>query len=153
MKKLRVISLWQPWANLVIDAHKEYETRSWRPNHPYAIGSLLVIHAAKRWQKDQQNMFNRFQRFYPSTLAHYKEEPLQFGVALGIARLVNIVQTESLNLGDDLSEMEYEFGDYTAGRFAWKLQVVSKFKEPVPLTGHQGLFWWECPDNLLPAEV
>jgi hypothetical protein len=46
------------------------------------------------------------------------------------------------------------FGDFTAGRFAWKMSCVEMLKTPYPLRGQQGL--WDLPahieDELLAAE-
>ena len=41
------ISLWQPWAQLVADGVKHYETRSWKPPR-HLLGKRIAIHSAKR---------------------------------------------------------------------------------------------------------
>jgi len=43
MDEIKAISLWQPWASLVIGGHKQFETRSWRTRYR----GLLAIHAAR----------------------------------------------------------------------------------------------------------
>ena len=35
-------------------------------------------------------------------------------------------------------------GDYTPGRYAWKLANVQKLPEPIPAKGRQGLWNWEA---------
>jgi len=42
---MKALSLWNPWATLMVDGHKRVETRSWDTKY---TGSLL-IHAAKKW--------------------------------------------------------------------------------------------------------
>ena len=37
--KIKAISLWQPWANLIAVGAKKYETRSWKTNYR---GALLI---------------------------------------------------------------------------------------------------------------
>ena len=41
LKEVRAISLWQPWATLIANGHKRYETRAWRT----AYRGPLLIHA------------------------------------------------------------------------------------------------------------
>jgi len=41
---IKAISLWQPWASLVANGLKLYETRGW----PTKYRGVLAIHAAKR---------------------------------------------------------------------------------------------------------
>lgn len=51
-------------------------------------------------------------------------------------------QTHKLpqNYGMPISPMEYDFGDYTNGRYGFLLENVRPFAHPVPYTGHQKLF-------------
>ncbi|MFD2578767.1 ASCH domain-containing protein [Novosphingobium colocasiae] len=44
---MKALTLWQPWASLVIAGAKPYEFRSWRPPASL-IGQRIVIHAAAR---------------------------------------------------------------------------------------------------------
>lgn len=43
-----------------------------------------------------------------------------------------------------LSPDELALGDYTLGRYAWKLANVSRLPEPVPVKGKQGIWNWEA---------
>ena len=43
-----------------------------------------------------------------------------------------------------LSADELALGDYTLGRYAWKLANVQKLPEPIPAKGRQGLWNWEA---------
>ena len=42
---------------------------------------------------------------------------------------------------------ELALGDYTPGRYAWKLANVKKLPEPIPAKGRQGLWNWEPPEG------
>jgi hypothetical protein len=44
---MKCLSLWQPWATLLVTGHKRVETRGWPIRHR---GPLLV-HAAKKWNR------------------------------------------------------------------------------------------------------
>lgn len=130
---MKALSLWQPWASLVIVGAKQYETRSWKTNYR----GLLVIHAALKWDKELEALLTSFVRDFGLNL---KGAPL--GVALGTVELVNCFRTEDV-LGREVPDysMESEFGDYTAGRWAWKLANPIIFPDPIPCAGHQRL--WE----------
>lgn len=42
------------------------------------------------------------------------------------------------------TEDELAFGDYTPGRFAWKLEDVKILKEPITAKGKLGLWEWDA---------
>lgn len=46
-----------------------------------------------------------------------------------------------------LSANEMAFGDYTPGRYAWRLENVKMLPEPIPTKGHQRLWNWEPPES------
>lgn len=132
---MKAISLWQPWASLVSIGAKAYETRSWTT----AYRGPLLIHAAQRFRLEERQLALtlRFrgvlqQAGYDST---YK---LPLGTFVAVAKLVDIVPTADIR--GSLSDQELAFGDYTPGRFAWKLEGIKAFPEPVTARGYQGLW-------------
>src|SRR5207302_1698550 len=46
---MKCLSLWQPWASLVVLGAKRIETRSWSTQHR----GPLAIHAAKKWEPNK----------------------------------------------------------------------------------------------------
>jgi len=48
--------------------------------------------------------------------------------------------------GDVINEQEYLFGDYTEGRFAWKLEQVQLMIKPIPAKRKLSLWEWEQHD-------
>lgn len=129
---MKALSLWQPWASLVVLGLKQYETRSWKT----AYRGTLVIHAAKTWNDDLLIDWNRFQ------LNAGRRFDVPRGVALGTVDLIDICPVEILltQLGFRYSD-EFYFGNYSPGRYAWKLANPILFAEPIPCAGHQRL--WE----------
>lgn len=171
---LAAISLWEPWASLMFPAgrkpFKRIETRSWAT--PYR-GDVLIC-AAKRppdtvvpgvglcgptgaglWALQMAGDDDKVTVF------------LRPGMALGIARLVDVLPTFSMNdpmpvdgypprllmvLGDRLVlyvdgepqespdvRSDLPFGDYTPGRFAWVFDEFRPLGDPIPRKGAQGL--------------
>lgn len=167
---MKAISLWQPYASLVVHDAKSIETRKWNTN----FRGQLLIHAAQ----NQQNVLTDIIRTEPflDTLISLgykiggnhsingpsnKVDDLPRGAIIGSVRLVNCVPTDNLHVGSTigsvyqdragvhmmdtyLTQREFAFGDYRPGRFAWILVDPICFKNPIPWTGRQGLF------NVLP---
>jgi hypothetical protein len=44
---MKALTIWQPWASLIMIGAKPYEFRGWRPPH-WLIGQRLAIHAGAR---------------------------------------------------------------------------------------------------------
>lgn len=132
---VKAISLWQPWAILAARGPKGYETRSWSTNYR----GLLLIHAAKRWTRDE-NELCLLEPFWSTLIglrmASLNQMPL--GCLLGVVELTAVHRTEDID--PTITTKERSFGDFTPGRFAWKLENPQPFSEPIPYRGSQGLF-------------
>jgi activating signal cointegrator 1 len=157
---MKVLSLLQPWASLVVTAHpnvcivgpngkeargiKQWETRSWQPKDPTLIEVLktegFLIHASKAWKNDQKQLY------YQWPFTEYSENlNLAFGCIIGHVKLDQIWSSDKWVSNTSVSESEgiqeeYYFGDYSPGRFAWLLRSPILFKEPIPAAGALG-FW------------
>ena len=157
---MRAISLWQPWASLIMTGAKTFETRHWSTSYR----GPLVIHAAKgglaKWEERdliECTAFGQCWKFQGGLapligkplnlgleLNHNHEWPgvritdLPRGVALGVVNLVDCIPTARLQQGQ--IEPERWFGDFSLGRFAWKLENARPFVDPIPIAGKQGFF-------------
>jgi hypothetical protein len=47
-----------------------------------------------------------------------------------------------------IGDQERAAGDYSAGRFAWRLENPRPFPEPIPVQGRQGFFYFEWNEVL-----
>jgi hypothetical protein len=143
IKSLDCISLWQPWGSLVAGGFKEYETRSWAAPGKMR-GQLVAIHASKRWTRDEQHYTERFIRQYPETASVLRPEDYQnppLGAVLCVCRLIACYSSDMLR--DSVSDRERAFGDWSPGRYVWKLEIMRVFEKPYPAKGMQGIFKWE----------
>lgn len=139
---MKVISLWQPYASLIAYGFKEYETRSFQPPK-VLIGHILGIHAAKRWTVEEARYMKRFVLDYPDVREKLSPDGLlrpPLGAILCACRLVAVYRSEAHYYQVD--EKERAFGDWSPGRFVWKLEVVKVPPEPIPARGMQGIFEW-----------
>lgn len=154
---MKAITIIQPWATLIALGEKRFETRSWATRHRGEI----AIHAGKKLDKRicQQEPFR-------SVLAKhgYTEDNLPTGAIIAIANLHSCYaisrpygEEESVwlegngklvewNRVDRTARegLEYIFGDYRDGRYAWAIRDVQRLEEPVPVKGMQGLWNWEA---------
>lgn len=171
---MKCLSLWQPWASLLVHGRKRVETRGW----PITHRGPLLIHAAKKWNGSLRHlcatepfltalvglgMPNR------TSSANWKAptpKDMPFGEIVGRVAVVECYPTEGVDFdraGLDVTprdpvwqyapgklrlwpEPEEAFGDYGAGRFAFLCADFTAFAEPIPYRGMQGLF--EVPDDV-----
>lgn len=140
---MRAISLWQPYASLIAVGAKQYETRSWAT----AFRGYVAIHAAKRWTAEEKTICWELKKdFSVSTqecLQYWPTVPLPLGAVLCVVKLIDVHKTE--DVVDGLTVSERAFGNYQPERFAWELEVVEVFAEPIPAKGAQGFFRWDKP--------
>lgn len=132
---MKALTLWQPWATLVCLGLKQYETRSWRT--PYR--GPLVIHAAARPVMREEVSGEIIQALKAAGLTSPGTLPL--GVGLCIVELVDCLWVERVR--PLISDQERAFGNYAPGRYAWKLENVQPFPEPVKARGYQLLWDWK----------
>ena len=128
---MKAISLWQPYASAIMLELKGFETRSWDTR----VRGRIAIHAAKR---KPTGMELELLKHFPSD-----ERILQFGGIVCTADLVCTHRTEKVL---PVPLLEQALGDFTGGRFAWKLHDVRRCKFAT-FVDRQGFF--EVPESLL----
>lgn len=128
---MKVLSLQEPYATFIKDGYKKIETRSWKTTYR---GELL-IHASlsKNFLKTITN---------PEVLAKVNEVTLNYGKIICKATLIDCIEMTPEYLEKIKSNhQEYILGIYEEGRYAWILDNIIPFKEPVETKGKLGL--WE----------
>jgi len=154
---MKCISVWQPWASLLVLGLKRFETRHWPTNHR----GPLAIHAAKRWTREEikfqchfVHLLRRHIGVDDSTVLAFEENP-PLGAIVGVVNLVDCLPTSCISKGGAIFTnswvldmpidcIEYAFGDFGPSRYGWKCERPIRFEEPIPMKGRQGLF--ELPD-------
>lgn len=135
-KELRGLSLTQPWAHLVAIGAKRLETRSWSTRYR----GLVAIHAASGFPRECQALCRR------PPFSHYIADvgSLARGAIVGIGYLAAVYESEVAR--GCISEDELAFGDFSDGRYAWKLTSVQWCRTPVACKGALGL--WRVPAHI-----
>ena len=140
---MRAISLWQPWATAVAVGSKHIETRHWAT----AYRGPLVIHAAKRWDREQRE----FASVEMSLGRLPRRVPL--GALVAVCRLADCIPTEDLMAARSafgVTPIERIYGNYEPGRFGWLLEDIRALPEPIGFRGGQSFF--TVPDEVFPAD-
>lgn len=143
---IKAISIHQPWASLIASGVKKFETRSWSTRHR---GPLLIC-ASKYKLPPIEVRFLMLDLQTPS-IGDVSEERfyyLPFGKAVCLVNLEACISTDLIHFDRRFKETDRPFGDFSPGRFAWRLRNVRTF-EPFPVRGQQGLFNVEVPDSLM----
>lgn len=135
---MKAITLWQPWASLIAWGEKQYETRNWATNYR----GPLAIHASLRFTSEEKTICWQ-PVFAQALIRHGLEKPsdLQLGAVLCLVDLVDVVRVGTFHR--NFSQQEQQFGNYAAGRFAWKLENVRVLQDPIKTRGYQGLWEWQ----------
>ena len=128
---MKVLTLRQPWASLIIENYKHYEFRSWKTNYR----GKIYIHAGSGIDKDILNRFNKLNINYP------------FGAIIGEATLIDcvLVDEEFNKKLYDIDPLIYFRTSYES-KYAWKLENIIKYENPIPCKGHLGLWNAELLD-------
>lgn len=139
---MRIITLWQPWATLVVLGVKLIETRSYKTN----IEGELGIHAAKNFRPEHKELCKTF------PFNKYIKDPdtLPLGAIIGRVEVFGCYPTQEIMHSEnplilkwydkDRAGEEFHFGDYSPGRYGWRLWRPVPFDKPIPASGTQG-FW------------
>ena len=141
---MKAITIWQPWAELIILGFKQHETRSWATTYR----GKIAIHAGK-FHRLPHSVYTEIaeaigippEEYAGSWLAAAEAgKGVHFGAVIGTATLTGSYSTEYLRR--TLPEQEIALGDFTDGRHGWKLEKPIRIDPPIPARGgRQGL--WE----------
>jgi len=140
---MKAITIWQPWADLIIRGYKLNETRSW----PTTYTGPIAIHAAK-YRKLPHEVYEQIAKAicitpesYRGSWLYYLEHGIpgdRFGAILGEATIDRVLPT-TIKV---TTEIEKALGDFSPGRYAWRLTDVIEYQKPIPTKGRQGLWNW-----------
>lgn len=141
---MKVISIWQPYASLIVHGFKTIETRGWAAPKSL-LKERIGIAATKSITPAQVTAVQdpTFKRYYAETgLPGLLDLPR--GALLGTVLLNSCDPITEADL-EDITEEEQCYGWFTPGRFAWRLRYPLIYERPVPVRGQQGI--WDYQDG------
>lgn len=125
---MKALTIKQPWASLITEGYKKYEFRSWKTNYR----GKILIHSGLSLEKDMQERFKDYNLDY------------QLGYIIGEAEIVDcILVYEKFN--EELRNIDpivYGRSNHVEN-YAWKLENIKKYDNPIPCKGKLGLWNYE----------
>lgn len=137
---MKVITIKQPWASLVVEGHKTIETRSWATKYR---GDILIHAGVSNVKKIVKSMpISFWDRIKDVGLL---TPDLPYGAIIGCVTIIDVQLMEAgieewMNNSNSDNEQEYAFGDWREGRYAWHLENPILFKHSIPCKGQLGLW-------------
>lgn len=122
---MKVLTIKEPWATLIIEGYKRYEFRSWKTKYR----GKILIHAGMSLERDNAERFKEYNLEYSK------------GAIIGEAELVDcIFVTPEINEElKQLNPLVYGKSGHVE-KYAWKLENIKKYDEPIPVKGQLGLW-------------
>ena len=125
---MKVLTIKQPWASLIMQGIKKYEFRSWQTKYR---GDIL-IHSASQVDKEAMEKYSKYLTSVPT------------GVILGIVTITDCIKKSEdfkqilLNEKCDVyTEKSFE------ANYGWKIENIRKFKNLIKAKGKLGLWNYE----------
>lgn len=130
---MKVLTIKQPWASLIMLGLKKYEFRSWKTDYR---GELL-IHAGKGIDKDGME---RLKKYIP--------EDIPYEGIIGKVRLIDCIKTSS----EFYDKVQKENKDIYAKSvfnqdYAWQMEVIEVYDNPIKVKGKLRLWNYEGGAN------
>lgn len=107
---MKVLTIKQPFAHLIIEGYKEYEIRSWKINYR----GKILIHAGKGVDKDMLQKVDNYNFNYYS------------GAIIGEAIITDCIFIDEEFNKKLLKENNIIYRNDYIGNYAWKLDNVKK---------------------------
>ncbi len=133
---MKAITLYQPWASLIMDGRKTIETRSWKTNYR----GLLAIHAGRICDTEACQE------------AGYDPDTIPRRAVLGVVELYDVFRFTFENTRD-FSEEELRWGDFYPGRYGFRLRLFNVFEQPIEALGSWQIWNWDAPALCRDARV
>lgn len=127
---MKVLSIKEPFATLIKDGVKRYETRSWKTNYRGEIYIHASIGLSTSLNKEKG--------------MSYLKSDINSGYILCRCNLVDcILMDEDFINYIETETTEKDYGDYRLGRYAWELEVLEVLETPILAKGRLGIWNYE----------
>ena len=127
---MKVISIIEPWASLIKEGIKEIETRSWKTNYR---GKIYIHASLKKVSKKDERINN--------LVSLLEDKNFKYGHIIAEAELVDCIYMDEQFLKEiKNNNQEYICGEYSLGRYAWKLSNIKVLDKPIPAKGNLGIW-------------
>lgn len=154
------LTIWQPWATLIIEGLKPYEFRAWdfRSRYPRLVGKRIAIHAGAR-PVVRNEVADLLRQLFSNAArdtglivepaikllerVHLSRAILPLSSVLGTAILGKPTKNPPIVDGRPLIADSDRLEDCN---WAWPLTEIERFEPPIPAGGAQGFWRWRKED-------
>ncbi len=157
---MKALTVWQPWATLIIVGAKPYEFRRWNcaERFPSIVGQRIAIHAGARPMRleELRDIYARVTEGDSALdpmatitlLRNLSDKPkLQVKHALPLSCVLGTAILGRAILAFDLfKDKVADSSRIDQHMWAWPLTDIVRFNEPMPYRGAQG--FWDFPESL-----
>ncbi len=130
---MKVITIKQPFASLIVENIKKYEFRTWKTNYR----GKILIHSAKTVDKNAMKKFEKYNLDYPT------------GCIIGIASITDCIKVDDNFRNILKSENDLVYSNTIKNKewngYGFKLEKVSKI-EPIKVRGKLSLWEYDYKD-------
>ena len=126
---MRILSIKQPWATLIVLRRKSVENRVWTTSYR----GLVLVHASRR-PDTHHEAIDALRRCLPTT----QMKSLPFGQIIGVVEIYDVIA-----IGDPVKPSDRE---WFHGPFGLLLRNAHRFSKGVPHAGQLGLV--ECSPKI-----
>ena len=129
---MKVLTIKEPWASLIINGYKKYEFRSWKTKYR----GKILIHAGMSLEKDAAKRFSEY------NLEYYK------GAIIGEATITDCILVDT-KFNEELRKINplvYARSNHVE-TYAWKLENIKKYDKPIYIKGKLGLWNYEVGEE------
>ena len=129
---MKVLTVKEPWASLIIDGYKKYEFRSWKTSYR----GKVLIHAGKSIEKNNLELFKDYNLDY------------SWGYIIGEVELEDCMLVTDKMKEELNSDNEIVYGRSNhVGLYAWKLSNIVKYKKEDRISVNGKLGLWNYNDR------
>lgn len=167
---MKALTVWQPWASLIIAGAKPYEFRGWRPPRSM-IGQRIIIHAAARkiepvealglWNTLAERDFDDEGRIFAAETCLHPElampileracpasifpDRTQLPMAAGIGTAVLGEPRNGIDIAEEFGVPRANDSDRDQhANWGWPMLDIEPWDTIIPMRGAQG--FWNWPD-------
>lgn len=149
---MKALTLWQPWASLVIAGAKPFEWRRWVPPRAL-IGQRIVIHAGARKARREEilDLWRQVSAGEPGTaldaaialdlLDRWMTAPAMLPLASGLGTAV-LGEARSARVLHGAGKIVADSDRIDQHVYGWPLTDIHPFEPIVPCRGFQGFWDW-----------
>ena len=149
---MKALTIWQPWASLIVAGAKPWEWRGWAPPG-WIVGTRIAIHAGAR--KVAAGDIVEILRLIDdgdSSLVADVAAPLLRRVPLAAWPRSSVLGTAIIGTPASAAEWArthlapgYDSSRIDHHQIAWPMTDIDRFEPPIPARGAQGLWDWRMP--------